>query len=63
MCEYKNQVSSFSQFMDFLRIYLIGQNGVGKSALVVRYLTQKFVTDCSNDTGELECHGIFVSPC
>ena len=38
--------------MDFLRIYLIGEKGVGKSALVVRYLTKKFLNDCSRDTGE-----------
>ena len=38
--------------MDFLRIYLIGERGVGKSALVVRYLTKRFLIDCSQDTGK-----------
>ena len=60
MFEYKSKNSPFSLSMDFLRIYLIGQKGVGKSALVVRYLTQRFVTDCSNDTGELESHRYYV---
>ena len=52
--------------MDFLRIYLIGERGVGKSALVVRYLTKRFLIDCSQDTGKeifglLSKLSIFVS--
>ena len=47
--------------MEYLRIYLLGDRSVGKSALIVRYLTQKFVADCSKETGEIIFY-LFLRP-